>query len=387
MRLAHLIYRHIVTSRAQSLFLFLGILTGIGAYVALSSLALPLERQAGAGEIRQVVVVAPERLEFSLSYQGITVATAGTAQPRYLGAELVRAVRQAAEGYPVIAVVPELVLPVEVEGKRILVVGVDLAEEQKFRPYWQIEGSYPQGRQVLLGSSAAEQFGARAGDRFPLGGRLFQVSGLLQPTGSIEDRLLFAPLEEVQALAPQPQSLSTIWVVLESDSQRQAQEFISALQTYLPPGITAELRTNEAARQRQEAEARFAGLARFVSWLLLLISGVIVFTTETGAVQERTAEIGLLRTMGYRQRHILFILVGEALFLALAGGLGGYLTGTVVARLAVPFILGPAAGFTPDFWLMVTALILALVTSLAASSYPAFRAARLDPLAALRRKY
>lgn len=387
MRLAHLIYRHIITSRTQSLFLFLGILTGIGAYVALGSLALPLEHQAGAGGIRQVVIVAPQRQEFSLSYQGITVASTSTAPARKLGAGLAQAVWQAAVGYPVAAVVPELVLPVEVNGQSTLVVGADLAAEQELRPYWQVEGSYPRDQQVLLGVTVAEQFGARPGDQLRLGGKLFQVSGLLPATGSVDDRLVFAPLEEVQTFVSGPPSLSSIQVVLETDSQPWVQEFIAALQTLLPPGVTVEPQANEAARQRQEAQARFASLARFISWLLLLIAGIIVFTTESTAVRQRTAEIGLLRTIGYRQQHLLFILVGEALVLALAGGLGGYVVGLVTARLAVPIVLGPAAGFTVNFRLMVTALILALGTSLAASSYPAVRAARLDPLTALRYKF
>ncbi|TDA68801.1 MAG: ABC transporter permease [Clostridia bacterium] len=387
MRLSHLIYRHILTSRTRALFLFLGILTGIGAYVALSSMALPLERRAGAGEVSQVVVVTPVREEYSLSYQGLTVATAGTAQTRYLKAELAQAVRRAAAGYPVVAVVPELVRPVEAKGQSFLLVGSDFTAEQKRRPYWRVEGSYPRARQVLLGRAAAEQLAVRPGDQLALAGKVFQVSGLLEATGSIDDRLLFAPLEAVQALAPRSSGLSTIQVVLETDSQPQAQAFIAALAAILPPGVTAALQGEAAARQRQEAEARFAGLARFISWLLLVIAGVIVFTTETGAVQERTAEIGLLRTIGYRQKHILFILVGEAVILALAGGLGGYLVGTVAARLAVPFILGPGTSFAVGFRLLVSALLLALGTSLAASGYPAWRAARLDPLAALRHKY
>ncbi|GAB4297631.1 MAG: ABC transporter permease [Thiohalomonadaceae bacterium] len=114
----------------------------------------------------------------------------------------------------------------------------------------------------------------------------------------------------------------------------------------------------------------------------LLVGGVGIFTIMTIAVRERTPEIGLLRALGARQGQILALFLGEATVLAAIGGLGGLLLG-----LGIAWLLGVALPALPVHitWSYVaSAELLAAAVGLVAGVWPARRAARLDPVEALR---
>jgi putative ABC transport system permease protein len=114
----------------------------------------------------------------------------------------------------------------------------------------------------------------------------------------------------------------------------------------------------------------------------LLVGGIGILTIMTIAVQERTAEIGLLRALGAARQQILFLFLGEAVVLAALGGLAGLGLGAGIAwaaRLAVPALPVHLA------WSFVfIALVVVAGIGLLAGVVPALRAARLDPVNALR---
>ena len=102
----------------------------------------------------------------------------------------------------------------------------------------------------------------------------------------------------------------------------------------------------------------------------------------TIAVNERTGEIGLMRALGARQAQIMGLFLGEAAVLAAIGGLAGLVMGLGVAsllRLAIPEL--PV--HTPWIY-VVLAEGLAVVLGIISGILPARRAARLDPVEALR---
>jgi len=114
----------------------------------------------------------------------------------------------------------------------------------------------------------------------------------------------------------------------------------------------------------------------------LLVGGVGILTIMTIAVTERTAEIGLLRSIGAHRRQIIGLFIGEAIVLAALGGLAGLIIGVGGA-----WLLGTAVPALPTHtpWsYVVLAEALAALIGLLAGVVPAFRAANLDPIEALR---
>ncbi|HEX5362935.1 MAG TPA: FtsX-like permease family protein, partial [Gallionella sp.] len=113
----------------------------------------------------------------------------------------------------------------------------------------------------------------------------------------------------------------------------------------------------------------------------LLVGAVGILTIMTMAVTERTAEIGLLRALGARERQILILFLGEAILLSALGGLFGLALGIGIAQGA--HLLFPALPVHTPWLYAVIAEITAITIGLAAGVAPAMRAAKLDPVEAL----
>ncbi len=114
----------------------------------------------------------------------------------------------------------------------------------------------------------------------------------------------------------------------------------------------------------------------------LLVGGVGIVTIMTIAVSERTAEIGLLVALGAPRRNILLLFLTEAIVLAAIGGIVGLLLGGTLAGLIGLAV--PALPVQTPWRFVLTAEACAVLIGLAAGVLPARRAARLDPVEALR---
>jgi len=114
----------------------------------------------------------------------------------------------------------------------------------------------------------------------------------------------------------------------------------------------------------------------------LLVGGVGILTIMTMAVTERTAEIGLLRALGAREAQVLSLFLGEAMLLSALGGLAGLLLGVGIAQALHLFF--PALPVHTPWMFAIVAEFSAVFIGLIAGVAPARRAARLDPVEALR---
>ena len=114
----------------------------------------------------------------------------------------------------------------------------------------------------------------------------------------------------------------------------------------------------------------------------LLVGGVGIFTIMTIAVTERTSEIGLLVALGARRRSVLMLFLAEAVVLAGLGGVLGLGAGFGIAQLAHALL--PALPVHTPVGFALLALAASAAIGLLAGLMPARRAARLDPVVALR---
>jgi hypothetical protein len=125
----------------------------------------------------------------------------------------------------------------------------------------------------------------------------------------------------------------------------------------------------------------------------LLVASFGIANTMIMSILERTREIGIMKAIGAEDREIKLIFFVEAAVLGLVGGVIGVLAAwgidAIANRLAYRFILKPQGASFVDFvslplWLTVGAILFALIVSIVAALYPAARAARIDPVRALR---
>ncbi|MBZ5639594.1 MAG: ABC transporter permease [Acidobacteriia bacterium] len=118
-----------------------------------------------------------------------------------------------------------------------------------------------------------------------------------------------------------------------------------------------------------------------IAGISLVIGGVGVMNIMLMNVTQRTREIGIRKALGARRRDILQQFLTEAMTLTMVGGAAGVMAGLGVARLVAQFSPFPAT-FSPAA--IVAGLVVAALVGLFFGTYPAWRAARLDPIESLR---
>jgi putative ABC transport system permease protein len=118
-----------------------------------------------------------------------------------------------------------------------------------------------------------------------------------------------------------------------------------------------------------------------VSSIALLVGGVVIMNIMLVSVKERTREIGVRKALGARKRNILWQFLVEAVTLSIVGGILGIIVGSLIAKLVD--ILSPLPA-TIEPWSIVSGILIAGFVGIFFGIYPAMKAARLDPIEALR---
>ena len=128
-----------------------------------------------------------------------------------------------------------------------------------------------------------------------------------------------------------------------------------------------------------------------IGTIALIIAALGIINTMLMSILERTREIGIMKAVGGSENGIKLIFVTEASFIGLIGAIFGLLLGYGVTRIAnqimnrvIPEFDERIDMFYFPLWLIGGAIVFSVVVSLAAGLYPAIRAARIDPVKALR---
>jgi putative ABC transport system permease protein len=117
--------------------------------------------------------------------------------------------------------------------------------------------------------------------------------------------------------------------------------------------------------------------------LSLLVGGIVIMNIMLMVVSERTREIGLRKALGAKRRDIMSQVLTESVTLSTVGGLAGILLGFLAARV-LSLVTPLPARLEP--WSVVLGVGITAAVGLFFGAYPASRAARLDPIEALRRE-
>jgi putative ABC transport system permease protein len=121
--------------------------------------------------------------------------------------------------------------------------------------------------------------------------------------------------------------------------------------------------------------------ALVVSVIALLAAGVGIMNIMLVSVTERTREIGIRKAIGAKKSSILMQFLFEAIILCLVGGLVGIIFGVGIGNLAGSFLNAPSA--IPIDWVII-GITLCFMVGIIFGTYPAYKAANLDPIEALR---
>lgn len=249
------------------------------------------------------------------------------------------------------------------------------------------------GNLVLLGSGLAQEYGVSAGDTIEIRGKPFEVVGTLQPTLTAPDTTGTIPLGAAQELFLETLPPFIADAVAGDDLANQIVVYpepgadIEALATDIEGAVenSATLTGEEFDEVIGSSTAIFNAIIIGVAVISLVVGGLSVINTMAMSVAERTREIGIKRAIGGPRGRIVRELVAEAGLIGLFGGLLGLGLGALVVVFANE--AGRASGtvlfdLTPGT--AIFAVAFSTILGMAAGIIPAWSAARLDPVSALR---
>ena len=243
---------------------------------------------------------------------------------------------------------------------------------------------------AVLGSKVrAELIGNEnpLGRRIRIGGESYRVVGVMESKGQLLgfdlDDAVYIPTYKAMAMFDE-ESLMEVDILYAAGSD--SGQIADAIEAVLQERHGSEDFTITTQDQMLETLGSILDILTLAVGALggisLVVGGVGILTIMTIAVNERTGEVGLLRALGAGQRQVLWLFLAEAVVLASLGGAAGLLFGAGGAWLLG--ILVPALPtHTPWSYALLAEATAALI-GLAAGVAPAWRAARLDPIEALR---
>ena len=383
MRLRDISINNLRRRKSKVFFLVFGLTVGITTVVSLISMTRMMNDDISnkLDAFGANILIIPRSEDLALSYGGMNFGGVSIDVQSLKESDLPK-IRNIEVRDNVNTVSPKLIGVVEIEGKRVPVMGVVFEEELRLKKWWKVKGARPKAQdEVLLGNEAAVQLFKSAGDTLSIQRRGVRVAGILEETGSQDDFVIFADLKFVQEVLKKPGFLSLIDVSAFCNTC-PIEEIVRQISKELPHAkVTAVKQTLET---KMETLDQFRKFSVGISVIVLLIGGLIVFTSMMASVNERKREIGIFRAIGFRRSHVVKIIFLEAFVVGVLAGTLGYVLGLVVAKVMGPVITGTKAGVAVDPWLGLGALLLSAGIGVLSSAYPALHASKLDPTVALR---
>lgn len=262
-----------------------------------------------------------------------------------------------------------------------LVFGYD-PEEYAISHYKIVEGgALRRDREIIIGRGASRNLSLDVGDTLQFFDNTFRIVGIYETGAAFEEAGGVITLDDAQMIFQKPRQVSLFQVKLRDP--RQADLVRERMEARFSDDVLVSLGTG--AGQRQDIYAMVETFGLGIGLIAALVGGMGMMNTVMMSVFERTREIGVLRALGWRRNRILGMILGESLVLSVVGGLLGMVLGVLLSK-AGQLDPGLSSMFISKLSprLFVEAGIIALTLGTVAGIYPAWRAAQLQPVEALR---
>jgi len=326
------------------------------------------------------ILIVPRTDNLTLSYGGIALGGVSFVMQPLHQSELpkIQTIKNAAN---VAAVGPIVLGAVKVNGKAASLAGVDFHSTEILKPWWRISGTQPGADGIIAGAEAARILGLTTGASIVLNDHPLTVTGVLAPTGSQDDQLLFTHLATAQSILDKQGEVSIVEVAALCQNC-PVDAMVEQISEVLPSAKVMAIQS--VVKGRMETLTHIKKFSYGISVVVVLIGGLVVLVTFMGSVKERTEEIGIFRAVGFRKSHVMRIIFIEAATISSLAGLIGYGVGIggIMAGLKLSGKVGTTVQWNP--LLVVGAIALAVTVGMIAGAYPAAMAARMDPNQALK---
>ena len=384
----------LLVHKLRSALSILGVVFGVGAVVSMSSVGEGARREA----LEQVGALGIDSVT-------LRTARAGAAAADGLQMGDAAALERVVPDLLAVAPVREAALRAEAGGRAAdaVVVGTTPAYQSAARlrlssgRFLTVLDVQDAKRVAVLGASLAAALfplGEPRGARIAVGGDWYDVVGVLEGRASPRrpgpirtrdvNRAVFVPLPSLdRGREGAPDGVDEIVLrVRDADAVAASAEAARAVVARTSGGAPIEVIVpREILRQRERTQRIFNVVTGAIAAISLLVGGIGIMNIMLASVAERTAEVGVRRALGASRRDVAAQFLVESSLLTGAGGAAGAMLGVagsaVIQRLAGwPTALSPL--------MFCAALLAAVAVGVGFGFYPAWRAAHLEPMEALR---
>jgi putative ABC transport system permease protein len=350
----------------------LGIILAVASFIALTELSRGIETAARA----------------ALDERGVDLVVAERGMVEFFASSLPERLEDGIRRVPGVAdVSAELGALVPVGTDSHAIVGGWRADSFAWRDVPLIRGRMPiaGSGEVLLGDALAEALGADIGSEVTLSFSRLRVSGVAAFHSTFNRGLALMPLPDLQALLARPERVTVFQIRLRHADDAEAVAAVRSAIAALSPGLSVTA-TDELLRDNK-AMAILNVMSSAIALVALAMACLAVMNTLAMAVEERTRDIGILAAIGWSRTRMLALILSEGMLLALAGGIiGGALGAIGITALKQVVLPNVAMSGRPALSLILVALAAALAVGAIGAFWPAWRASRVHPAAALRRE-
>ncbi len=246
---------------------------------------------------------------------------------------------------------------------------------------------------AVVGSNVARQYGLNVGDELEVKSkkvqrastittaRNFTVVGTMEFTSTDFDYMIIIPLDLAKKFYDLDDQLTYIWAVPEEgvdaeDLSRRIELGVENIKTFSP---------QELRKQSEQMLMVMNLITISAAVLAAIIGGLSVMNTMLMSVSERTREFGLMKAMGAEVRDILLLTMGESALMGILGGVIGIAGGSIFIYFMNDYLatMGTVL-FAVTYRLMAVSLVFATFLGTVSGILPAYRAARMRPMEAMK---
>jgi len=294
----------------------------------------------------------------------------------------------------------------EGEKKTVFLYGVPLDNEsatllQNKMGFKAAQGRLPEKnkREIMIGPLVSQDLfpGIEMGDEAYIASKKFKVVGIAKSQGSKQDdSAITVDLDMFRRITGERnESPMVVAVIKEGYDQQEVTDNIKhnleetgKRQRGKDAPSFGVVNSEKAMDMVNSVIGTIQGAVIAIAGFSILIGAIGIMNTMYTSVRERTREIGIMKAVGAKTTSITQIFLIESGIMGLIGGLGGMILGVVLAKLAAFALSGQGAGFQIQAYvspsMVISTLLFAIIVGMASGYFPARKAAKLNPVDALR---
>ena len=259
---------------------------------------------------------------------------------------------------------------VGIDPSKLSLVGID-----------KINGSFIKNNthEAIVGAQYAEMGNVSVGDNISVLNGEFKIVGIFETGSLFTDTGVYVPLDTLQNISGTDKFSSVLVKTTEGANDTLVANDIENKYSDLST-ITSE----EMSSMMDGVLGILDTVSLAVSGLAIIVGAIGIVNTMVMTVYERTKEIGVLKSVGWKSSRILAMILGETLVLTILSGIIGSIFGILIAEVGVILIGGDdfALGYDPHTFIL--AFGITIIVGILGGIYPAYKASKLPPTEALR---